>query len=68
MPDAAGIAASPDRAAGASAGSHAASGAAAAPVAPASAVHCAALASIERSVSCTLAAGAMRSAGFSFHA
>ncbi|WP_156443786.1 hypothetical protein [Burkholderia savannae] len=49
-------------------GARAVSSAAPASVAPASAVHRAALASIERSVSCTLGAGAMRSAGFSVHA
>nr|WP_226382856.1 hypothetical protein [Burkholderia mayonis] len=49
-------------------GARAASGTEATLVAPAIVVHCAALASIERSVSCTLAAGAMRSAGFSVHA
>ncbi|QPS44769.1 hypothetical protein I6G56_06670 [Burkholderia humptydooensis] len=68
LPDAAVTAAPCDGAADAIIDSRAVPGAAAAPVAPASAVHCAALASIERSVSCTLAAGAMRSAGFSFHA
>ncbi|WDD94805.1 hypothetical protein Bsp3421_004949 [Burkholderia sp. FERM BP-3421] len=40
----------------------------AAPAAPASAAHCAVLASIERSVSCTLGAGAIFCAGFSAHA
>nr|WP_239693260.1 hypothetical protein [Burkholderia pseudomallei] len=65
---AADAAAPPDGAAGAAIDSRAVTGVAAVLVAPASAVHCAALASIERSVSCTLAAGAMRSAGFSCHA
>ncbi|MBR8458059.1 hypothetical protein K6W17_08640 [Burkholderia dolosa] len=36
--------------------------------APASAAHCAVLASIERSVSCTLGAGVIGVAGFSVHA
>ncbi|WP_208448246.1 hypothetical protein [Burkholderia cepacia] len=36
--------------------------------APPSVAHCAVLASIERSVSCTLGAGAIGAAGFSVHA
>nr|WP_208450487.1 hypothetical protein [Burkholderia cepacia] len=42
--------------------------AASAGCAPPSVAHCAVLASIERSVSCTLGAGAIGAAGFSVHA